>query len=635
MQRKNRHLPVAFTEVELTDRLWAPRQRAVRERTVPFLYGQMAKIGTIEALDVTKPPGPLAFPYRKNNTSTSVMYWDSDIAKWIETASYTLATHPDPALGALIDDVVARIAIAQEPDGYFNSFFQRREPAKKWSNLRDWHELYCIGHMIEAAVAHNQATGKTNLLDIVRRQVDLVAKLFGPNEGQKRGYCGHEEIELALVRLYRLTGERRYLDLASYFIDERGQQPHYFDIEARARGADPADYWYTTYHYNQSHVPVREQDRVVGHAVRAMYLYCTMADLAAEKEDAALLEACRRLWRDLNGKRLYVTGGLGPSEQNEGFTTDYDLPNETAYAETCASVGLVFWAHRMALLEGDGRYGDVLEQALYNNSLSGLSLDGERFFYDNPLASRGGHHRWTWHRCPCCPPNIARLIASLGSYVYSTAPGELTAHLYVQSNAHVRLDGGKVAVRQTSNYPWDGAISFAIDPETEAEFMLSLRIPGWCRSAELAVNGQRIDVRAVAERGYAAIRRRWQRGDKVTLDFAMPVERIYAHPDVQADQGRVALKRGPIVYCVEAVDTSAPPHLLRLPRDSAIVAKLEPDLLGGVATLSGTALAIRPADESLYRTQPWPTEGVPFKAVPYPVWDHREPGEMVVWLPET
>ena len=635
MQRKNRHLPVAFTAVELKDRLWAPRQRAVRERTVPFLYGQMVKIGTIEALDVTKPPGPLAFPYRKNNTSTSVMYWDSDIAKWIETASYTLATHPDPALDALIDEVVARIAKAQEPDGYFNSFFQRREPAKKWSNLRDWHELYCIGHMIEAAVAHNQATGKTNLLDIVRRQVDLVAKLFGPNEGQKRGYCGHEEIELALVKLYRLTGERRYLDLASYFIDERGRQPHYFDSEARARGADPADYWYTTYHYNQSHLPVREQDRVVGHAVRAMYLYCAMADLAAEKEDTALLEACRRLWRDLNGKRLYVTGGLGPSEHNEGFTTDYDLPNETAYAETCASVGLVFWAHRMALLEGDGRYADVLEQALYNNSLSGLSLDGERFFYDNPLASRGGHHRWTWHRCPCCPPNIARLIASLGSYVYSTAPGELTAHLYVQSDAHLQVDGAKVAIRQTSNYPWEGAIAFAIDPETAAEFTLRLRIPGWCRSAELSVNGQRIDVAAVAERGYAAIRRRWQRGDKVTLGLAMPVERIYAHPDVQADQGRVALKRGPMVYCVEAVDTAAPPHLLKLPRESAIVANLEPDLLGGVATLSGTALAIRPADESLYRTQPWPAEGVPFKAVPYPVWDHREPGEMVVWLPET
>jgi len=626
---------VAFTQVELTDRQWAPRQRVVRERTVPFLYGQMVKIGTIEALDVTKPPGPLAFPYRKNNTSTSVMYWDSDIAKWIETASYTLATHPDPKLDALIDDVVSRIAKAQEPDGYFNSFFQRREPAKKLSNLRDWHELYCLGHMIEAAVAHAQATGKSNLLDIVRRQVDLVARLFGPNDGQKRGYCGHEEIELALVKLFRLTGERRYLELASYFVDERGRQPHYFDIEARARGADPADYWYTTYHYNQSHVPVREQDRVVGHAVRAMYLYCAMADLAAEKDDPTLLEACRRLWRDLNGKRLYVTGGLGPSEHNEGFTTDYDLPNETAYAETCASVGLVFWAHRMALLEGDGRYADVMEQALYNNALSGLSLDGERFFYDNPLFSRGNHHRWIWHRCPCCPPNIARLVASLGSYVYSTAPGELAVHLYVQSNARLAVDGTKVKIEQTTNYPWEGAVAFAVEPETPAEFTLRLRIPGWCRSAELAVNGEALDVKAVSERGYASIRRRWQHGDKVTLALTMPVERIYAHPDVHADQGRVALKRGPIVYCVEAVDTSLPPRLLSLPRDSAITSSFEPALLGGVATLSGTALATRPANEALYRTEPWPAERVPFKAVPYHIWDHREPGEMVVWLPET
>jgi DUF1680 family protein len=629
-----RHLPVPFTAVDLADRLWAPRQRVVRERTVPFLYGQMEKIGTIEALEVTRPPGPLAFPYRKNNTSTSVMYWDSDIAKWIETASYTLATHRDPALDALIDDIVARIAKAQEPDGYFNSFFQRREPAKKWTNLRDWHELYCLGHMIEAAVAHTQATGKTNLLDIVRRHVDLVARLFGPEKGQRRGYCGHEEIELALVKLSRLTGEQRYLDLARYFIDERGRQPHYFDIEAHARGADPADYWHQTYHYNQSHVPVREQDRVVGHAVRAMYLYCAMADLAAETGDAELLMACRRLWADLNDKRLYVTGGLGPSEHNEGFTTEYDLPNETAYAETCASVGLVFWAHRMALLESDGRYADVMEQALYNNALSGLSLDGERFFYDNPLASRGSHHRWTWHRCPCCPPNIARLIASLGSYVYSTAPGELAVHLYAESNARLDVDGVAVKLWQTTNYPWEGTVELAVDPAMPVEFTLRLRLPGWCRSATLAVNGQALDTKALAERGYACLRRRWQSGDKVVLTLAMPVERIYAHPDVHADQGRVALKRGPIVYCVEAVDTSAPPHRLALPRDEAVESRIEPSLLGGIATLSGTALAAEPVDPALYRTKPWPNRRVPFKAVPYHVWDHREAGEMVVWLRE-
>jgi DUF1680 family protein len=634
MLHRGRHLAVPFTAVRFKDRLWAPRQRAVRERAVPFLYRQMEKIGTIEALDVTKPPGPLAFPYRKNNTSTSVMYWDSDIAKWIETASYTLALHADAALDALIDDVVARIAKAQEPDGYFNSFFQRREPAKKWTNLRDWHELYCIGHMIEAAVAHNQATGKTNLLDIVRRQVDLVATLFGRDEGQRRGYCGHEEIELALVKLHRLTGERRYLDLARYFIDERGRQPHYFDIEARGRGADPADYWYATYHYNQSHLPVREQDRVVGHAVRAMYLYCAMADLAAETGDAALLEACRRLWRDLNGKRLYVTGGLGPSADNEGFTTDYDLPNETAYAETCASVGLVFWAHRMALLEGDGTYADVMEQALYNNALSGLSLDGERFFYDNPLASRGDHHRWTWHRCPCCPPNIARLVASLGSYLYSTAPGELAVHLYAQGHADVEVDGVAVSLSQTTDYPWDGSVTVAVDPKVAVDFTLRLRIPGWCRSAELAVNGQVLDLKSASKRGYACLRRRWQPGDRVMLTLAMPVERLYAHPDVQANRGRVALKRGPIVYCVEAVDTPVPPHRLALPRDEALTSRLDPELLGGVATLEGTAVAADPVDATLYRAAPWPTRHVTFKAVPYHVWDHREAGEMLVWLPE-
>ncbi|MBI3514013.1 MAG: glycoside hydrolase family 127 protein, partial [Proteobacteria bacterium] len=560
------HRPVPFTAVQLDDGLWAPRQRVVRERTVPFLYGQMEKIGTIEALEVTKPPGPLAFPYRKNNTSTSVMYWDSDIAKWIETASYTLATHSDPALAALIDDVVARIAKAQELDGYFNSFFQRREPAKKWTNLRDWHELYCAGHMIEGAVAHARATRKDNLLSIVLRQVDHIAKRFGTGPDQKRGYCGHPEIELALVKLYRLTGERRHLDLASYFVDERGRQPHYFDIEAWARGADPKDYWHVTYEHNQSHLPARALDRVTGHAVRAMYFYSAMADLAAEHDDAALLAACRRLWTDLTTKRMYVTGGLGPAESNEGFTTEYDLPNETAYAETCAAVGLVFWAHRMALLEGDARYADTMELALYNGALSGLSLDGERYFYENPLASRGNHHRWVWHRCPCCPPNIARLVASLGGYVYSTAPGEAAVHLYIAGRGRFEIDGTPVTVTQATTYPWDGAVALTVAPDKPADFTLALRIPGWCRGARLAINGVGVDLAGAVARGYARITRQWRGGDRITLDLDMPVERIHAHPDVRPDQGRVALKRGPIVYCLEAVDNPAPPARIVLPR---------------------------------------------------------------------
>jgi uncharacterized protein len=631
---RQRHTAVPFTAVEFSDGLWAPRQRAVRERTVPFLYGQCEKIGMIEALEVKEPPGPLAYPFKNNGTTTTVMYWDSDLAKWIEAASYTLATHADPKLEALIDDLVARIAKAQAPDGYFNSYFLRREPQKRWTNLRDWHELYCAGHLIEAAVAHAQATRKDNLLSVMMRYADHIEATFGPGPNKKRGYCGHEEIELALVKLYRLTRERRYLDLARYFVDERGRQPHYYDAEARARGQDPADYWHKNYEYNQSHKPVREQDRVVGHAVRAMYLYSAMADLAGEFGDASLLTTCERLWADLTGKRLYVTGGLGPSASNEGFTTDYDLPNETAYAETCAAVGLVFWAHRMIQLEGDGRYGDVMEQALYNGALSGISLDGERFFYDNPLASRGEHHRWIWHRCPCCPANIARLIASLGSYVYSVGPGEAAVHLYIQGRGRVEVDGTAVTLTQTTDYPWDGVIGIRVDPAAPADFALRLRIPGWCRSASLTVNGEAVDLAGMTERGYAQIRRRWRAGDQVSLKLDMPAERVRAHPDVRADQGRVALKRGPIVYCLEAVDNAAPLHRILLPRTTEIAPHFEPGLLGGVSMLTGVARAQQVSDGALYRSEPAPTEAVPIKAVPYHAWDHREPGEMLVWLPE-
>src|SRR5215475_93053 len=583
-----RHRPVVFTSVELKDRLWAPRQRAVRERTVPFLYRQMEKIGTIEALNVTEPPGPLAFPYRKNNTSTSVMYWDSDIAKWIETASYTLATHPDPALDSLIDDVVARIAKAQEPDGYFNSFFQRREPARKWSNLRDWHELYCIGHMIEAAVAHNRATGKSNLLDIVRRQVDLVARLFGPGEGQKRGYCGHQEIELALVKLYRLTGDRRRLDLASYFIDERGSQPHYFTQEALTRGEDPASFWAGTYEYNQSHIPVREQMRVVGHAVRAMYMASAMADLALELDDEGLKRACEALWRDVTTAQMYVTGGLGPKETNEGFTEPYDLPNETAYAETCASVALIFWAHRMLHLDLDGRYADVMELALFNGALTGLARDGVHYFYSNPLESRGQHKRWAWHVCPCCTMNVSRRVVSIAGYAISTREDGVAFHLYGGFETTVTLAGVKVALGESSAYPWSGEVRISIDPETPAAFEVKLRIPGWAKTVTAAVNGEPVKLAPV--NGYATIHRQWRKGDAVTLDLKMPAERLYAHPNVRMDVGRAALRRGPLIYCVEEADNpGGPVQALGLPRSASIDAEMRTDLFGGVVTLKASA----------------------------------------------
>ncbi|MBI3707224.1 MAG: glycoside hydrolase family 127 protein [Proteobacteria bacterium] len=632
---KSRHTPVPFTAVELRDSLWAPRQRSVRQRTLPFLFSQYEKAGVFEALDVHLPPGPLRVPFN-NRPTTPVMYWDSDICKWIETACYTLATQFDPALDARLDEIIARIAKAQQPDGYFNTYFIRREPAKRWTNLRDWHELYCAGHLIEAAVAHAQATGKQSLLKVMCRYADYIATVFGPGDAQRRGYCGHPEIELALVRLYRLTKERRYLDLARYFVDERGRQPHYFDQEARRRGEGPEGYFHGTYEYSQSHVPVREQRQVVGHAVRAMYLYSAMADLAGETEDPSLVAAGERLWADLTGKRLYVTGGLGPSARNEGFTDDYDLPNETAYAETCAAIGLIFWAHRLLQLDGDGRYADMMELALYNGALSGLSLDGEHFFYDNPLASRGNHHRWQWHRCPCCPANIGRLIASLGEYVYSAGPDEVAVHLYVQGRGRIAVAGTNLSVVQETAYPWDGTIAIRIDTETAVEFALRLRIPGWCRSARLAVNGTAVDVAAVKDRGYAHLKRRWQSGDRVTLALDMPAERNYAHPDVRADLGRVALKRGPIVYCLESVDQEVPLHWIALPRLGQIEPRFEPNLLGGVGTLLATAAVQRSKDGAgaLYAAAPPDVEPIIVRAIPYHAWDHRDPGEMNVWIRE-
>ena len=627
------HHAVPFGAVDLHDALWSRRQAIVRERTVPFLYARYQENGLLEALDVDQPPGPLRIPFN-NRPNTAVMYWDSDIAKWIEMASYTLATHPDPALDARIDALIARIAKAQRPDGYFNTYFIRREPAKRWTNLRDWHELYCAGHLIEAAVAHAQASGKSALLDVARRYADHIAAIFGPAPAQRRGYCGHPEIELALVKLHRHTGEHRYLDLAKFFIDERGRQPHYFDREAIARGDDPAAQYYGTYEYSQSHIPVREQRRVVGHAVRAMYLYSAMADLAAEFGDASLLAACRTLWDDLAARRLYVTGGLGPSARNEGFTADYDLPNETAYAETCAAVGLVFWAHRMLLAERDARYGDVMELALYNGALSGLALDGEHFFYDNPLASRGGHRRWTWHRCPCCPPNIGRLVASLGQYVYSTAQDEVAVHHYVAGSARFAVHSTRVSLHQRTRYPWDGSIELRVDAERPVEFTLCLRIPGWCRSARLAIDGSPVDLATATHRGYAHVRRQW-RNAVVVLSLAMPPERVYANPEVAADAGRVALKRGPIVYCLEGIDNEVPTHRIALPRSHPIASEFRQDLLGGVGTLTAQAMGIAAWDEDqLYRTDPPRVQPTTLRAIPYGSWSNRDSEEMNVWIRE-
>ncbi len=626
---------VPFTAVTFDDGFWAPRQAALRTTTIPFLYQQCAKAGMIAALDVRAPANPLPIDFQVTplgtKPATPVMYWDSDLGKWIEAAAYTLATQRDAALEALIDDVVARIEAAQEPDGYFNSYFQRRAPGEKWTNLRDWHELYCAGHLIEGAVAYAAATGKTQLLTVMRRYADLIGRTFGPDA--KRGYCGHEEIELALVKLYRFTNERRYLDLARYFIDERGRQPHYFDIEAQARGDDPANWYHHTYDYNQSRVPVRAQDKVTGHAVRAMYLYTAMADLAAEDADAGLRAACERLWRDLTEKRLYVTGGLGPSWTNEGFTRDYDLPNDTAYAETCAAVGLVFWAHRMLLLSGESVYADAMERTLYNGAISGISQHGDRFFYENPLASRGGVERWIWHRCPCCPANIARLLGSLGQYVCSTGPDEVSVHLYGQSRCQARLGERTIALRQQTRFPWDGEITLPVDPPAPSRFALRLRLPDWSPSCTVAVNGAPVAAPPL-DRGYLRIDRDWAPGDCVTLSLAMPPRTLSARPELVFDLGRVAVQRGPFIYCVEEADAGADVEHLALDATAPIAVGFAPELLGGTGILDLPGWITRtPAPGApLYSDQPPAQDRATVRAIPYPLWAHRGPGTMAVWL---
>ena len=417
--------PPAVPDVDVHG-FWGERIDAVADKTVMILYDRCVAAGMFDQIDPARPVPEVRMPYhtRSDGSPDTVnvqMFWDSDVAKVIEAAAYALYRKPNPDLEAKMDGIIEMFRTLQQPDGYLNSWFIRMQPGKRWENLRDCHELYCAGHLMEAAVAYFHATGKRTLLDVMCRYADHIDNQFGPRPGQRPGYCGHEEIELALVRLGRTTGEQRYLDLARFFVDQRGREPHYFDVEAAERGADPKQFRHRTYEYNQSHLPVRQQEKVIGHAVRAMYLYSGMADVATEFGDDSLTDALKVLWDDLTTKQMYVTGGIGPAASNEGFTDYFDLPNESAYAETCAAVGLVMWASRMLGRGPDRLYADIMEQALYNGALSGLATDGATFFYDNPLESRGKHHRWTWHRCPCCPPNIARTVASISWAVKSRA----------------------------------------------------------------------------------------------------------------------------------------------------------------------------------------------------------------------
>lgn len=628
--RIERYLPADHTKVDFAGGFWESWSETVRKVTVPSQHRRLDEEGFLEVLNFRDPPAPLVRPIQPSGLSMQ-HFFDSDFGKWIEAASYTLRNHPNPELEQKIDDIVDKLAAGQLPDGYLNSWFIRREPDKRWTNLRDLHEMYSMGHLLEGAVTYFEATGKRRFLDVMLKLVDHIIDTFGPEPGKRQGYDAHEEIEIALIRLYRLTRDPRHLELAKFFIDARGQMPSYYDDEARRRGDDPQDYIFKDYSYSQAHMPVREQTEVTGHAVRAMYLFSAMADVAVETGDMSLLAACNRLFDNLTTRQLYVTGGLGPAHSNEGFTREYDLPNDTAYAETCAAVALAFWGHRMAQIDLDGRFTDHVELVLFNGALSGISRDGEHYFYDNVLESHGENRRWKWHYCPCCPTNIARLLASLGSYFYTTRGTDLAIHLYGANKAELTVDGQSVVVTQATHYPWDGDVRITVSPASPTRLALKLRVPGWCRSARFEVNGE--PVQPVVTKGYATIEREWRAGDEIRLHLEMPVERLSAHPAVTQDTGRVALKRGPVVYCLEEVDNGIAPQRFIL-KDDPIESEFVPDLLGGAVVLTGEAEVTSAAGwgGALYRSGPPSREPRRFRAIPYHLWANREAGGMQVWI---
>ncbi len=609
---------VPFQDVTIQDAFWAPRRATNRLASIPVNLENLEKSGNLENLRLAG--------RRATEGYQGPVFMDSDTYKAMEAASYSLATDPDPALEARLDGIIAILAVAQLPDGYLNSYYTVKEPGRRWTNLRDNHELYCAGHLFEAAVAHFQATGKTNFLAVARRLADHIDSVFGPAP-KRMGYPGHPEIELALVKLSRATGENRYFELARFFVESRGRK-YFADEHQQPRDRYDGTYW-------QDDVPITDHRNIKGHAVRAAYLMSGVTDVAGQTGDPRLLAMLGRVWRNTTQRNQYLTGGIGPSAHNEGFTEDYDLPNDTAYQETCATIALAQWAHRLALLYRDGEYADVVERALYNGTLAGVSQDGTRFFYVNPLESRGTHHRSGWFSCACCPPNVARTLASLGGYAYALADDAVYVNLYVQGRARLRWDGEPAAsLAVTTEYPWDGKVRLRWELEKPLTRRLALRIPGWCANPTLRVNGETVPVEGKLSQGYVQFSREWRSGDEVELDLPMTVQRVSAHPNVRADRGQVALQRGPLIYCLEQVDQGESLADLYIPAEAVFSAERAPDLLGGVVRLQGEARVAPPVkwQRTLYQAAASPRT-VSVSAVPYYAWDNRQPGPMKVWLP--
>jgi len=601
--------PVPIENVRLEDSFWAPRLRTLREVTLPAQHKLLEETGRLSNFRRAA--------VKEKGDFKGLFFNDSDIYKWVEAVGFSLASTFDTKLYALAVQVISDIAAAQDKDGYLDTYFTFDRKKDRWTNLRDMHELYCAGHLIQAAIAFYRATGDRNLLEVACKVANHIAGIFGP--GKRVGTPGHPEIEMALVELYRATAKQDYLDLAKFLLDSRGK--------GVIGGSQ----------YHIDHKPFRELTEIVGHAVRSLYLNCGAADIYMESGDRMLWEALTRLWHSMTERKMYVMGGVGARYEGEAFGDDYELPNVRAYAETCAAIANVMWNWRMLLVTGEARFADVMELALYNGVLSGISLDGKEYLYVNPLADRGKHRHQPWFECACCPPNIARLFASLPGYFYTVSSEGIWVHLYAQSKAHLDLTGNHVNVVQRTDYPWNGRIEVILDPQKQAAFSLFLRIPGWCREATVLVNNQTVE-KLVEPGTYLEIHRLWNRGDRVQLSFAMPVERVTSHLYVMENADKVALRRGPIIYCLEQVDNpDCDVWTLMLPTDSLLEAKWMPNMLNGITVISGEALAperevledklYQMAEQAVPKVRP-----VRFTAVPYYAWANREPGPMTVWL---
>mgnify|MGYP000533675282 CR=1 FL=1 len=598
---------VKFTDVKIEDTFWAPKLEVNRTKSIPHVLEQCEKTGRINNFAfIAKETKE---PFRGH------IFHDSDVVKVMEGMAYSLATHPDKELEARLEQIIRWMAKGQLPDGYLNTYFIATDIKKRWTGMQHAHELYCAGHLFEAAVAHYEATGRKTFLDVARKYADHIDSVFGP--GKRHEIDGHPESELALIKLWRATGEDRYLKLAQFIVEEHGQAKTH-----KLCGT-----------YCQDHKPILEQDEAVGHCVRAMYFYSGVTDLAMITGDQGYVAALEKLWQDVVNRKMYITGSIGVQHHGEGFAKPYFLPNYDAYCETCAAIGMVFWNHRMMLLRGEGRFADIVERNLYNGVLSAVSLDGTKCFYVNPLASRGNQHRSPWHGCSCCPTNMVRFLPALGQYIYaaSAAGDAVYVAQYVAGSGTVALREGKVKLTQKTRYPWDGGVQIAVEPEGHWEFTVALRIPGWCRGAGLKLNGKAYRDPLVTK-GFATLTRKWQKGDVIELDLPMPVEQVACDPNVEENRGRLAIQRGPVVYCLEGCDHAAPVSQIAIPKGAKLEAKFEPDLLGGVVVIKGQGQrhGFELKDDGSIAQSSGPID---IMAIPYFAWDNREPGEMVVWVP--